>query len=245
MKFQKNVTYFFSIALLISAIFLSTSLTRTEGLLSDDDCEVGDWETGVISSTDITSYIYAEKIGIYCNRMPVSRELVTIKTTPYSTNHYAIYRKMGPLTHRIATHGPTKGYEMDLDDVAVIDIPDGDPTTIALVTVRVGGSNIWLKLEAMDLTIWGLESTSSINYPLNKYQATNREGAEDEIAGFYLSQSGEVLLDVLVDQEVNGSDCNECFESYVATMVFLNGEFIEVNRVPYDIETYTPLADLI
>ena len=137
------------------------------------------------------------------------------------------------------------GYELDLDDVAVIDIPDGDPKTIAFVTTRVGGSRIWSKLEAMNLRLWDLESTSSINYPLSKHQATNGEGADNEIVGFYRGQDGAVLIDVLVDQKINRSNCNACYEAHVATMIFLDGEFIEVNRVPYDIETYTPLTDLI
>lgn len=200
------------------------------------DCP--EWIEEKQSVTQITASISSVKVGIYCAQYEGELLTTQLSEAKWATYYVKIYRSLGPFTYQIGTFGEVLGAAWDHDNVHVIDIPDQDPDTFAIVSSSFSPSNIHIELKAMSGGLLSAGNTDTVVAPITRYQATNREGSESEINGFYAGKEGQVLIDALVLDEKNSGSCSACRKYLVSTLQLDDGRFRVVDRFPYDIAAY-------
>ena len=197
-----------------------------------------EWKEEISDTYQLTPGVYVERVGVFCTHQTSDEIVDKLSEARWVTFHLNIYRSFGPFKYKVETIGHTEGREYDSDDVYALDIPDGDDSTFAVVTVAYSASNVWVELLAYESTLFSITQLDKAKDPLTKYQTTNRQGSGKEVDGFYKVSEHHLYLDILVPVETEEFVCNACREYEVVTLEFFDKTFSEVARKPFDIEAY-------
>lgn len=230
------IVSFFGLGIVVYlSIFSNKQPTNTAELeVNTPPSHCTEWNTELAYERQISDDVIAKKLGTYCVDFGDNTVTKSLREARWATYSIELVGTNG----KIASYGNQEPYLWDSDNVDLIDIPDDNPNTLALVEISSSASNVFVKVKALKLEQNQVVETDSLADPITKYQASNRRESEYEIDGFYIGRNGEVFIDVLVPDAGNVDRCMACAEYHVITKQFISGKFYDVNTRPYVIENH-------
>jgi hypothetical protein len=125
------------------------------------------------------------------------------------------------------------------DELSVVDTPEGFPLITILSSFYGASNNSHTYLLYSTSPV--LKKVAEITQPLNMYQATNGNGSEREVDGFYQDNDGNFLIDRLTTEGTELGKCNACQEWNVETLKLVDGNIVSMGIRDYDISNYQRL----
>ena len=125
------------------------------------------------------------------------------------------------------------------DELSVVDTPEGFPLITILSSFYGASNNSHTYLLYSTSPV--LKKVAEITQPLNMYQATNGNGSEREVDGFYQDNDGNFLIDRLTTEGTELGSCNACQEWNVETLKLVDGNIVSMGIRDYDISNYQRL----
>ena len=125
------------------------------------------------------------------------------------------------------------------DELSVVDTPEGFPLITILSSFYGASNNSHTYLLYSTSPV--LKKVAEITQPLNMYQATNGNGSEREVDGFYQDNDGNFLIDRLTTEGTELGKCNACQEWNVETLKLVDGNMVSMGIRDYDISNYQRL----
>ena len=125
------------------------------------------------------------------------------------------------------------------DELSVVDTPEGFPLITILSSFYGASNNSHTYLLYSTFPV--LKKVAEITQPLNMYQATNGNGSEREVDGFYQDNDGNFLIDRLTTEGTELGKCNACQEWNVETLKLVDGNIVSMGIRDYDISNYQRL----
>ena len=119
-----------------------------------------------------------------------------------------------------------------------MDTPEGFPL-LTILSSFYGASNVshtYLLYSTSPI----LKKIGEITQPLNMYQATNGNGSEREVDGFYKDNDGNFLIDRLTTEGTELGRCNACQEWRLETLKLVDGNMVSMGIRDYP-DNYTRL----
>ena len=195
-----------------------------------------EWESES-KEIQLTKTILIDHYRYFCGEYPNGDIYVSADDSPWESQAISIYKTndnvktaIGLFGHDLETYTNNRFY--------AVEIPNSDSDTIAIVNTIAGSSNIGTALYVGKIEATGISTLSVLYEPLNVYQANQRSGSEMEIEGFYLDSNGRVLINSLKGYPDNYMRSKAGAKYYVLTMEYREGEFFEIARKDYNINTY-------
>ena len=125
------------------------------------------------------------------------------------------------------------------DELSVVDTPKGFPLLTILSSFYGASNNSHTYLLYSTSPV--LKKIGEITQPLNMYQATNGNGSEREVDGFYQDSDGNFLIDRLTTEGTELGKCNACQEWRLETLKLVNGNMVSMGIRDYDFNNYQRL----
>ena len=125
------------------------------------------------------------------------------------------------------------------DELSVVDTPEGFPLLTILSSFYGASNNSHTYLLYSTSPV--LKKVAEITQPLNMYQATNGNGSEREVDGFYQDSGGNFLIDRLTTEGTELGKCNACQEWRLETLKLVDGNMVSMGIKDYDISNYQRL----
>jgi hypothetical protein len=205
-----------------------------ENLSSDGRWHCPEWRSEIIYERPISGSLISKKTGTYCVDYG-DGEISNLAESIWVTYKIELINN-GTI---ISTFGSEGGVEYDRNKIDLIDIPDNDPSTFAVIDISSSASSIYTELTAFRFTQGKAIVTDQIFNPVSKYQASRRQESEYEIDGFYKGLNEEVFIDILVPDKGNKDRCNACAEYHVEIKQWNNSKFETVGSRPFSIAGYS------
>jgi len=183
-----------------------------------------------------------------CNWKQTTSEITKIKNyfveiTTYDCNHEHHKKNITKKTASILDSKKNIlfediGQDVDIDHFKIINIPEGFPY------LAIFESTIFISNYGNYLHIYHegkqLQKVAVLKSPINLYQANNRVGSVQDIAGFYAS-GGRLLIESLTTEGQETDVCNACQEYSVETLELQGNKLVRINLRDFNIGTYKPL----
>ncbi len=123
------------------------------------------------------------------------------------------------------------------DKVSIVTTPEGFPHQVILSSIY-GNSNISHTYHIYS-TSPVLKLIGKVIQPVNKYQASNGNGSEREVVGFY-KDKGMFLIDRMTTKGTKLGKCNACQNWNVETLALGINSLVPVDLKPYSFNKYKP-----
>ena len=131
------------------------------------------------------------------------------------------------------------------DWLSIVDTPEGFPF-LTIHSYLQGNSAMYHQYDLYS-TSPVFKKIGVIRSPLNKYQANNRNGSEQEVDGFYKDSNGNFLIDRLTDEGTFFKNLGEgppSWSSNVETVKIVDGALVSMGLSPYLRRNYQRLYSL-